>query len=171
MGREIDVIHHNRRSPAGAQGFLLVELLVAIFIFGVLAALAIPRFIQINREAREAALKGFGHNVRSTVALVHGMALASGLTAASGQSVELEGATIKLAFGYPTADLAGVAAALLHHDGFTQTLAAGPPAAVTWVPDDPPATPATCQVGYRQAVSAIAPASVTVPPPNTLDCR
>lgn len=156
--------------PHKAGGFTLIELVVVIVILGILAAFAIPRFININREAREAALKGLGGSVRSTVALVHGMALARGLTAASGQSVVLEGHTVTLAFGYPTADAAGIVEAISNLDGFTQTLAGGPPAQVTWIPVNPPANTANCQVVYQEAASAVAPATVTTPPPATLDC-
>lgn len=160
----------SKSKRVAARGFTLIELVVVIVILGILAAFAIPRFININREAREAALKGLGGSVRSTVALVHGMALARGLTAASGQSVTLEGQVVNLAFGYPTADANGVVAALSNLDGFTQTIAAGPPATVTWVPVNPPAATVNCQVVYQQAASAVAPATVTTPPPTTLDC-
>lgn len=152
-----------RSSPQG--GFTLIELVVVIVILGILAAFAIPRFINIATEARESAVRGLAGSLRSSVALAHGLALAQGQTGATG-TITMEGQAVTLAFGYPTADAAGISTTVANLDGFTP--ATPSVTTMTFTPLNAPVAAANCQVIYTEATSAIAPASVDLP--ATMDC-
>ena len=52
------------------KGFTLIELVVVIVILGVLAAVALPRFMNATEDAHSAAVKGTGGALAAGVALV-----------------------------------------------------------------------------------------------------
>ena len=93
-------------------GFTLIELVVVIVILAVLAATALPRFINVSTDARIAAVNGIAGGIRSAVALSQSKYFVVANNAAT--TVDMNGTSVAVTAGsgIPTGTLAGIGAAL-----------------------------------------------------------
>lgn len=91
-------------------GFTLIELVAVIVLLGILAVTALPRFVNLQADARQASVNGIAGGIQGSMVQVYARALldntagtvATG-TPPSAPVVATSGGNVVTSFGYPVA--------------------------------------------------------------------
>ena len=144
------------------QGFTLIELVVVIVILGILAAVAVPKFVNLQSDARFASIQGVNGAIQSAAALAHAQIVARNV--ANGATTLIEGVTVTSVNGYPNAaSIPALISIPVTTNNITVTTAA---TTATFSPVGVAAA-ANCRVVYTQAAALAAPGIVlTASQPN-----
>ena len=142
-------------------GFSLIELVIVIGIVGILSAIALSKYINIQSQARIAKAEAIFGSFRTAASLakascmvdLSGVSTSPTCTSTAG-TVNMDGTAVTMVNQYPDASLTGIIAATqLNSTTDNVSITAGNPITI----DITGGTVPNCRVSYTAAVSGSAP--------------
>ncbi|QFI36476.1 type II secretion system protein [Moritella marina ATCC 15381] len=91
---------------AKSKGFTLIELVIVIIVLGVLAATAVPKFINLRADSKAATLEAIRGSMESAMQLVYAKAAIEGKTTGEAE-ITINGVQVPIYNGYPAFATAG----------------------------------------------------------------
>ncbi|MFT5591146.1 MAG: MSHA pilin protein MshA [Bradyrhizobium sp.] len=88
-----------RQQQHQQSGFTLIELVMVVVILGILAAVALPKFVDLGSDARVGVMKAVQGSMRAANTMVYAKAASNNQLGVTG-SVTINGVAVTTAYGY-----------------------------------------------------------------------
>lgn len=150
-------------------GFTLIELVIVITVIAILAAIALPKYIAVQKDARVAKMQALFGSIRTAAALGKARCeldlAATPVGLCAGGQVNMDGTLVDIVNRYPAATPAGIqaAASIVPASDGVVVAGAGP---ITFTGSGA-TTPANCVITYAAAAAVGSAPAITV---DASDC-